>query len=130
METLSCTLVRDRVPAFRRSGPGPFFWRQGRTGAYGGGWITSFSWLKPGVHRRLLVANPLLLAFREIMPAGAIVGLPVDNPAYHRDFLAGQVFPDCFDLAKAKESLMDLYELADVIVPGHDNLFIAPRAAG
>jgi hypothetical protein len=72
-------------------GPGPFFWRQGRTGAYGGGWITSFSWLKPGVYRRLQVANPLLLAFREIMPTGAIVGLPVDNPAYHGDFLAGQV---------------------------------------
>jgi glyoxylase-like metal-dependent hydrolase (beta-lactamase superfamily II) len=45
-------------------------------------------------------------------------------------FVAGQVFPDCFDLAKAKESLLDLYELADVIVPGHDNLFVAPRAAG
>jgi len=73
------------------SGPGPFFWRQGRTGAYGGGWITSFSWLKPGVYRRLQVSNPLLLPFREIMPTGAIVGLPVDNPAYHGDFLAGQV---------------------------------------
>ncbi|MCC7450093.1 MAG: hypothetical protein IT324_21930 [Anaerolineae bacterium] len=73
------------------SGPGPFFWRQGRTGAYGGGWITSFSWLKPGVYRRLQVENPLLLPFCEIMPTGAIVGLPVDNPAYHEDFLAGQV---------------------------------------
>jgi glyoxylase-like metal-dependent hydrolase (beta-lactamase superfamily II) len=45
-------------------------------------------------------------------------------------FLAGQVFPDCYDLAKAKESLLDLYELADIIIPGHDNLFVAPRAAG
>jgi glyoxylase-like metal-dependent hydrolase (beta-lactamase superfamily II) len=45
-------------------------------------------------------------------------------------FSAGQVFPDGADLAKAKESLLDLFEVADVIVPGHDNLFIAPRAAG
>jgi glyoxylase-like metal-dependent hydrolase (beta-lactamase superfamily II) len=45
-------------------------------------------------------------------------------------FLAGQVFPDCFDLAKAKESLGELYEVADLIVPGHDNLFLTPRAAG
>ncbi len=45
-------------------------------------------------------------------------------------FLAGQVFPDCFDLSKAKESLGELYEVADLIVPGHDNLFLTPRASG
>jgi glyoxylase-like metal-dependent hydrolase (beta-lactamase superfamily II) len=45
-------------------------------------------------------------------------------------FLAGQVFPDCWDLAKAKESMMEIYEVADLIVPGHDNYFLAPRAAG
>jgi glyoxylase-like metal-dependent hydrolase (beta-lactamase superfamily II) len=43
-------------------------------------------------------------------------------------FLAGQVFPDCWDLSKAKESLAELYEIADIIVPGHDNLFLTPRA--
>ena len=45
-------------------------------------------------------------------------------------FLAGQVFPDCYDLEKAKESLVEMFEIADLIIPGHDNLFLAPRAAG
>jgi glyoxylase-like metal-dependent hydrolase (beta-lactamase superfamily II) len=44
-------------------------------------------------------------------------------------FAAGQVFPDCWDLEKAKESLRELLEVADVIVPGHDNLFVARRSA-
>lgn len=42
-------------------------------------------------------------------------------------FLAGQVFPDCWDLEKSKESLQELMEVADVIIPGHDNAFLAPR---
>ena len=45
-------------------------------------------------------------------------------------FGAGQVFPDCWDLEKAKESMGELYEVADLIVPGHDNVFVAPRSAG
>jgi glyoxylase-like metal-dependent hydrolase (beta-lactamase superfamily II) len=45
-------------------------------------------------------------------------------------FLAGQVFPDSWDLAKAKDSLVELYEIADIIIPGHDNLFLAPRSSG
>ena len=45
-------------------------------------------------------------------------------------FAAGQVFPDCWDLAKAKDSLMEMYEIADLIVPGHDNIFVTPRAGG
>jgi glyoxylase-like metal-dependent hydrolase (beta-lactamase superfamily II) len=43
-------------------------------------------------------------------------------------FAAGQVFPDCWDLDKAKASLQELMEVADVIIPGHDNLFLTPRA--
>jgi glyoxylase-like metal-dependent hydrolase (beta-lactamase superfamily II) len=45
-------------------------------------------------------------------------------------FLAGQVLPDPFDLEAAKESLLEVYDIADVIVPGHDNLFKIPRSAG
>jgi glyoxylase-like metal-dependent hydrolase (beta-lactamase superfamily II) len=45
-------------------------------------------------------------------------------------FAAGQVFPDCWDLEKAKESMSELYEVADVVVPGHDNFFVARRTAG
>jgi glyoxylase-like metal-dependent hydrolase (beta-lactamase superfamily II) len=44
-------------------------------------------------------------------------------------FAAGQIFPDCWDLEKAKDSLLELYEVADLIVPGHDNIFVAPRSA-
>jgi glyoxylase-like metal-dependent hydrolase (beta-lactamase superfamily II) len=45
-------------------------------------------------------------------------------------FLAGQVFQEAWDLAKAKESLLEVYEIADVVIPGHDNLFLAPRGSG
>ncbi len=42
-------------------------------------------------------------------------------------FLAGQVLQESVDLGKAKESLAEAYEIADLIVPGHDNVFINPR---
>ena len=44
--------------------------------------------------------------------------------------LAGQVLPDAADLAQAQGSLREVYEVADLIVPGHDNLFISPRGYG
>ncbi len=43
-------------------------------------------------------------------------------------FAAGQVFQECWDVERAKDSLMEMYEIADLIVPGHDNIFVAPRA--
>jgi glyoxylase-like metal-dependent hydrolase (beta-lactamase superfamily II) len=67
----------------------------------------------------LIVTQPTLTTI--------ITGDAVPTAAH---FIAGQVFPDCFDLEKAKESLSELYEIADLIVPGHDNLFIAPRRTG
>ncbi len=45
-------------------------------------------------------------------------------------FLAGQVLPDTFDIKAAQESLSEVYEIADLIVPGHDNIFLNPRTAG
>lgn len=44
--------------------------------------------------------------------------------------LAGQVLPGCANLEQAKESLSEVYEIADVIVPGHDNVFLNPRNYG
>jgi hypothetical protein len=73
------------------TGPGPFFWHQSRGGTYGGGWINNYSWLRPGVHKRLPDANPLSLPFRQITPEATITGLPVEDAAYHDDFLAGQI---------------------------------------
>jgi len=45
-------------------------------------------------------------------------------------FLAGQVLPDAYDIATAQESMSEVYEIADQIIPGHDNIFTNPRAAG
>lgn len=45
-------------------------------------------------------------------------------------FLAGQVLPEPDNLPQAAESMQELYEIADVIVPGFDNLFINPRSRG
>ena len=44
--------------------------------------------------------------------------------------LAGQVLPGCFNLGQAKESLQEVYEIADVVVPGHDNVLLNPRTFG
>ncbi len=73
------------------SGGSPFFWVHGRGGTYGGRWITSWSWLRPGIHRRLQIPNPLTLPFMDMTPNAVILGLPVSDPAYHADFLAGQI---------------------------------------
>jgi len=45
-------------------------------------------------------------------------------------FLAGQVLPDSQDIRAAQESMREVYEIADLIVPGHDNLFLNPRSQG
>jgi hypothetical protein len=77
---------------FISTGPSPFYWVQGRGGSYGGNWMTSFSWLRPGVFRRLDgVPNPLELPFKRVMPLGAILGLPYKSREAQSDFLAGQI---------------------------------------
>ncbi len=45
-------------------------------------------------------------------------------------FLAGQALPDSQDIKAAQEAMAEVYEIADLIVPGHDNLFLNPRAQG
>jgi glyoxylase-like metal-dependent hydrolase (beta-lactamase superfamily II) len=45
-------------------------------------------------------------------------------------FLAGQILPESYDINAAGESMREVYEIADLIVPGHDNLFANPRSAG
>ncbi len=44
--------------------------------------------------------------------------------------LAAQLLPDTYDKAQAGESLQEVYEVADTIVPGHDNIFANPRSYG
>lgn len=72
-------------------GPSPFFWVHSRGGAYSGSWLTSYSWVRPDVHRRLHITNPLGMPFRHCMPLGTIVGLPVEERSMQNDFLAGMV---------------------------------------
>jgi glyoxylase-like metal-dependent hydrolase (beta-lactamase superfamily II) len=45
-------------------------------------------------------------------------------------FLAGQVLPESYDIKAAQESMAEVYEIADLVVPGHDNLFVNPRGQG
>jgi glyoxylase-like metal-dependent hydrolase (beta-lactamase superfamily II) len=45
-------------------------------------------------------------------------------------FLAGQVLPDAYDIRAAQEAMREVYEIADQIVPGHDNIFVNPRMMG
>ncbi len=67
----------------------------------------------------LLVAMPTATA----LLTGAAV-------ATQDHFLAGQVLPESADLKTGQESMAEVYEIADWIVPGHDNLFVNPRNAG
>jgi glyoxylase-like metal-dependent hydrolase (beta-lactamase superfamily II) len=67
----------------------------------------------------LIIAAPTMT----LMIAGD--GVPTQD-----HFLAGQVLPDAKDIAAAHESMREVYEIADLIVPGHDNLFLNPRAHG
>jgi glyoxylase-like metal-dependent hydrolase (beta-lactamase superfamily II) len=53
-----------------------------------------------------------------------------DAVATQDHLLAGQVLPNCASLDQAKESLTEVYEIADIIIPGHDNLFLNPRNFG
>jgi hypothetical protein len=76
---------------FISEGPSPFFWVQPRGGAYSGSWLTSFSWARPDIHKRLNVTNPLGLPYVSIMPRGTILGLPVEDEAVQPDMLAGMV---------------------------------------
>ncbi|HTL29669.1 MAG TPA: MBL fold metallo-hydrolase [Tepidisphaeraceae bacterium] len=45
-------------------------------------------------------------------------------------FLAGQTLPDAWDIKAAHEAMSEVYEIADLIVPGHDNNFLNPRTMG
>ncbi len=68
---------------------------------------------------------------------GLLISLPTSTVMIASDavptqdhFLAGQVLPESWDIDKAQESLREVYEIADLIIPGHDNIFANPRASG
>jgi glyoxylase-like metal-dependent hydrolase (beta-lactamase superfamily II) len=62
--------------------------------------------------------------------AGLLLALPARTVLVAGDavisqeyYEAGQVFEQCADLPQARESLGEIVEVADEIVPGHDNVF-------
>jgi len=76
---------------FLSNGPSPFFWVR-TSGGSNSSWISAFTWLKPGIHKRLsTVPNPVSMAFRHVMPRASIAGLPYKDPAVQADFLAGSI---------------------------------------
>jgi hypothetical protein len=69
--------------------------------------------------------------------SGLLVCLPTasvmiagDAVPTREHFLAGQVLPDAYDITAAQAAMAEVYEIADQIVPGHDNLFLNPRTHG
>ena len=56
-----------------------------------------------------------------------MVRLAGDAVLTREHYERGQVFDRSFDAAKAGESLMELAQVADIIVPGHDNVFVPYR---
>jgi glyoxylase-like metal-dependent hydrolase (beta-lactamase superfamily II) len=68
---------------------------------------------------------------------GLLITLPTltvliasDSVPTQDHFLQGQVLPDCADIKQTQESLGEIYEIADLIIPAHDNLFLNPRNHG
>ncbi len=67
----------------------------------------------------LLVSQPTMT----IVVAGD--GVPTQE-----HFLATQALPGSVNVAQVGESMREVYEIADLVVPGHDNIFVNPRMQG
>lgn len=67
-----------------------------------------------------------------LLVAGAMTSTLITGAAVPTQdhFLAAQVLPECSSIADAQESMREVYEIADLIVPGYDNVFLNPRMQG
>jgi len=61
-----------------------------------------------------------------LAPATGTIVIAGDAAVTAEHVERGQVWAGCADRQAALESLKDVLEIADVIVPGHDNLIVAP----
>jgi glyoxylase-like metal-dependent hydrolase (beta-lactamase superfamily II) len=61
-----------------------------------------------------------------LTPADRTIVIAGDAALTGEHVLRGQVWEGCYDTQAAMGSLQDMLELADVIVPGHDNILITP----
>jgi glyoxylase-like metal-dependent hydrolase (beta-lactamase superfamily II) len=62
-----------------------------------------------------------------LTPPASTVVVAGDAAVTSEHVLRGQVWEGCADAAAALKSLQDILEIADAIIPGHDNLMFAPR---
>jgi glyoxylase-like metal-dependent hydrolase (beta-lactamase superfamily II) len=61
-----------------------------------------------------------------LTPATSTILIAGDAALTGEHVLRGQVWEGCLDAEAAMESLRDIVEVADVIVPGHDNMLLTP----
>lgn len=57
---------------------------------------------------------------------GMTILIAGDTIATHEHMEEGKVLPDCDDLEQAQESFREAIEIADIIVPGRDNVILNP----
>jgi glyoxylase-like metal-dependent hydrolase (beta-lactamase superfamily II) len=62
-----------------------------------------------------------------LTPATATIVIAGDAALTAEHVRRGQVWEGCADTQKALQSLQDLLELADLIVPGHDNVMLSTQ---
>jgi len=63
-----------------------------------------------------------------LTPAATTIAIAGDAVLTAQHLELGQVWEGCSDVQAAMESLQDLVEVADLIVPGHDNIVPCPRS--
>ncbi len=61
-----------------------------------------------------------------LTPAGSTVLIAGDAVATADHLEAGRVLESSYDLAQSRQSLAEAVEIADLIIPGHDNLLANP----
>lgn len=81
----------------------------------------------PQIHLYPLHGPTLGSAGLLLTPATQTILIAGDAALTSGHVLAGQVWEGCYDTELALESLQDLLEMADVIVPGHDNVMLTPK---
>ena len=104
------------------------------------GGLEALQWLK-SVHDRMSVCPDAVVPGVDLFPlpgvrpgtAGLLVSQPTrtilivgDAVATNDHLEKGQVLPGCFDREQAMESFKEVIEIADVIVPGRDNIVLNP----
>lgn len=62
-----------------------------------------------------------------VLPPSRTIAVAGDAVLTREHFERGQVFDRSYDLEQARESFAELAEIADIIVPGHDNVFVPVR---